>query len=123
MIRRPLILFVLLWTAGCSGNPSALDPAGPAAKGVASLTWVLVGTSLAVYILTLAVFFWSMRRGASASATAGDIAVPLPERGKSMLVGGALVATTAVLTVLVGVSTWTDRASLPSAVSPRSRSK
>jgi len=110
MIRHRLALLALFPVTGCSGNPSALDPAGPGAKDIASLVWVFGGTSLAVYLLTLAVFFWSVRRGAGAAAARGDVALAGgPEHGKAIVVGTALVATVAVLTVLVGFSYSTDR--------------
>jgi cytochrome c oxidase subunit 2 len=108
---RGISILLLLSSAGCAGNPSALDPAGPGAKEVASLTWVFLGVSLAVYLLTLAVFFWSVRRGAGAARNADEIDLNVPpERGKSIIIGAALIATVGVLTVLVGFSYWTDRA-------------
>jgi cytochrome c oxidase subunit 2 len=110
MMPRRFPILILLALAGCDGNPSALDPAGPGAKEIASLTWVFVGVSLAVYLLTMAVFFWSVRRGAAArNAKEIELNEP-PERGKSILVGAALVASVSVLTILVGFSYWTDRA-------------
>jgi cytochrome c oxidase subunit 2 len=111
MMLRRLPLLALLSLAACEGNPSALDPAGPGTKEIASLTWIFVGVTVAVYLLTMAVFFWSVRRGARTAGHAEEIDLTAaPERGKSIVIGAALIATVCVLTALVGFSYWTDRA-------------
>jgi cytochrome c oxidase subunit 2 len=104
-------LALVIFLGGCSGDLAALDPAGPAAAEIKRLTLIFVGTSVAVYVVTLIVFFLAVRRSTVAARTdpQGVTTTLGPERGKVMLVAAAVALTVVILSVLVGVSTWTDR--------------
>jgi cytochrome c oxidase subunit 2 len=94
-----------------TGNPSVLDPAGPAAQAIADLTWIFVGVCAAVWVLTLGAFFLALRRG---RRRAGD-ASPTPriaaghDRRRHRAIGVAIVLTGCILSAFVGVSFATDR--------------
>jgi cytochrome c oxidase subunit 2 len=109
MRRLALLLVTLL--GGCSGDLATLDPAGPAAADIKQLTLIFIGTSAAVYAVTVLVFFLAVRRGTvlARAEPQGVTTDPGPERGKVMLVAAAVAVTAVILSVLVGVSTWTDR--------------
>ncbi len=50
--------------AGCAGNHSALDPAGPSAEAIATLWWIMLAGSAAIFLATsaaLAVVWWRPR--------------------------------------------------------------
>lgn len=46
----------------CSGRGSMLDPAGPAAAGIAEITWVMTGLGVVVYVLVLATLLLALLR-------------------------------------------------------------
>jgi cytochrome c oxidase subunit 2 len=93
-------------------NPSALHPVGPAADAIAELTWLFVAVCGVIYILTLAVFGWSVWRARRLGSDPMR-ATQLPaQRRKSMLVGAAMIASALVLSAFVGASFRTDRALL-----------
>src|SRR5436305_270820 len=48
--------------AGCSGNPSALDPAGPSAGSIADLFWFFLVVCTVVYVLTIGALAWAVLR-------------------------------------------------------------
>lgn len=54
-------MFASLASAGCSGELSALDPAGPAAARVAELWWIMLGGAVAILSFVLAVALYALR--------------------------------------------------------------
>jgi cytochrome c oxidase subunit 2 len=98
--------------AGCAGDPSILDPAGPAADFIATLTWRLAVPCAVAWIATMAAFFFALRRGRRA-ARLGD--PPMAEvsaahdRPRHLAIAAAAIGTGLVLTVFVGLSYATDR--------------
>ncbi|WP_435060712.1 cytochrome c oxidase subunit II [Amycolatopsis thermoflava] len=73
-VRAWLALAPVLLLAGCSGRaPSTLDPAGPGARRVASLWWLLFWISAGVFAVFLVVLVWAVaRRHRSGSIRRGD---------------------------------------------------
>ena len=70
---------------GCSGNTSALDPAGPAAHSIAALWWAMLWGSAALFVLVMGLFTMVMLKpgfGARVSPrgwiVAGGLAMPVP---------------------------------------------
>ena len=61
---RLLLLPALLTAtfAACSGPQSALDPAGPSARWIGTLTWILTGISAAVTVIVIGLVLASLRR-------------------------------------------------------------
>ncbi|HYZ62000.1 MAG TPA: cytochrome c oxidase subunit II, partial [Acetobacteraceae bacterium] len=94
-----------------TANPSALDPAGPAAHAIADLTWILIAVCGVVFLLTLGAFFLALRRGTRRAVTVAPMAriPPGHDRSRHWGIGVAAVLTGAVLSALVGVSFATDR--------------
>ena len=62
MGRRSLVLFTTLLVAGCRGNQNVFNPAGPAARSIATLGWVLLAICGVVYVLVLVALAWSLLR-------------------------------------------------------------
>ncbi|HET8819153.1 MAG TPA: cytochrome c oxidase subunit II [Xanthomonadaceae bacterium] len=85
-----------LLVAGCSGNQSALAPAGTGAASVARLFWVMVAGATLVWIAVVAIALWSgaRRRQAPAAATSRRTA-------RWLVIGGGMVAPTLLLGALL----------------------
>jgi len=56
MLAVPLLL------AGCAGDASALDPAGPDARAIARLWWVMFFSSIVLFALVMGLFALAMLR-------------------------------------------------------------
>lgn len=56
--------------SGCKGSLSTLDPAGPAARDIATLWWVMLAGSIAILALVLVPLGLAFRRGRPASTEA-----------------------------------------------------
>ena len=52
-ILRGTVLLVLLSTAGCAGQQSALEPGGPEAAHLAQLFWVFTAICGAIWIMVI----------------------------------------------------------------------
>lgn len=85
---------LLIPLAGCAGDLSALDPAGPAARSVALLWWVMLAGSAVLFALVLGLFLLVLYRPGAAAAL-------LPRR---WIVLGGLVLPTPVLVALLIVA-------------------
>ena len=73
---------VLPVLAACAGPQSALDPAGPAAAGIAGIWWAMFCGAIAVWLLVMGLVSWALYRGRNTRALAH------PQR---LIVGGGLV--------------------------------
>lgn len=100
---------------GCGGNHSVFAPAADAAAHIASLGWLLLASCAAVYLATLVVFLWALRRARHRAATAAPEAAPsaAAERRLARPVAAAVGLTILILTGFVAASYSTDRALLP----------
>lgn len=83
--RRLCCAGILLPLGGCSGDFSALDPAGPSAASIASLWWAMLWGSFALFTLVLGLFLAAVlvpRFGRGVSQTRwiilGGLVLPLP---------------------------------------------
>jgi cytochrome c oxidase, subunit II len=90
-------LAVLL--AGCTGEQSALAPAGPAAQAIGELWWAMFIGAAALFALTMGLLAAAFLRRRPAGVRAGTAA---PVRPWPWLVGGGLVLPGLVLSVLLG---------------------
>ncbi|MBX3506103.1 MAG: cytochrome c oxidase subunit II [Parvibaculum sp.] len=91
MFRRGGTLLGALALAGCSGDLSALDPAGPAARDIARLWWAMLAGSALLFLLVMGLFALVMLR---------------PEAGRrwsprAWIVGGGILMPVPVLFVLL----------------------
>lgn len=89
-----LLGFPLL--AGCDGRLSVLDPAGPAAQGIATLWWWMFWGAAAILAAMVALFLWLWLR---------------PDAGRSVparwwLVGGGLAFPLPVVIALTAAALW-----------------
>lgn len=95
-----------LGIVACSGNPSALDPAGPGAERIAGLFWLMLGVAALIWLLTVsaaAAAFWVGRKRVDARLDEAG------ERRRGRFVGAAVAATALVLVLFIGASYRTDR--------------
>jgi cytochrome c oxidase subunit 2 len=89
--------------SGCSGPLSTLDPSGPAAASIATLWWVMLAGSAALFALVMILFALVIRRPGWGSGVA-------PMR---WIVLGGLVLPAAVLPPLVAYALITGERLLP----------
>lgn len=80
--------------SGCAGVQSALDPAGPSAQAIAQVWWWMLGVSVVVLVLVLALWMAGMRRRRGARRGT-------PGSGKAWLVGGGIVLPTSAIVALL----------------------
>lgn len=87
---------LLLAATGCSGNQSALAPAGTGAAAVAQLFWIMVAGAAVVWIGVVGVALWSgaRRRRAPEAATSR-------RNARWLVIGGGMVAPTLLLGALL----------------------
>jgi cytochrome c oxidase subunit 2 len=96
---------------GCSGVQNPLNPAGPQASAIASLTWLFIGVCLTAYVLTLAATAWAMLRQRRPTDDA-----PATSRRLGWIIGVATVITATILVALTVTSVVAGRGLLsPSA--------
>jgi cytochrome c oxidase subunit II len=97
--RLTVLLAVALLVGGCQGPEAFLDTAGPAAREIAWIWWVMFGLGTAVYVAVLglvAVPIWRRRRGRHGPRD--DARELVVER--RFLVGAGIIAPTIILIVL-----------------------
>ncbi|WEX10905.1 cytochrome c oxidase subunit II [Chelativorans sp. AA-79] len=90
-------------TAGCSGDFSALDPAGPAAGSVAQLWWVMFAGSVLLFTLVMGLFVLTMLRPGFGSVVSA----------RTWIVSGGLLMPVPILTLLVYYSLFQGERLLP----------
>jgi cytochrome c oxidase subunit 2 len=86
----------LLVLTGCTGDLSALDPAGPSAASIANLWWTMLAGSVLLFLLVLGLFF----------AT-----VFIPDFGRRItprtwILAGGVVMPVPILIALTGYALW-----------------
>jgi heme/copper-type cytochrome/quinol oxidase subunit 2 len=80
---RLLMLACYSASAGCGGNQSALEPAGPGAARIGDLWWLMLFVCAAVFALVMLMLLWALvrRRRPAIDATSGTARHdPLRER-------------------------------------------
>ncbi|WP_235633362.1 cytochrome c oxidase subunit II [Aquibium oceanicum] len=85
----------MVLVSGCAGPLSTVDPAGPAARDIATLWWVMLAGSLAILVLVLVLLALAFRRGRDPGA--GDEA----RQERRWIVGLGLAFPVAVLLALL----------------------
>jgi len=61
-LRRACLLLTLLFTSGCDGVQNALNPAGPQAGRIAGLSWFMLITMSAIYIIVVGALLFALYR-------------------------------------------------------------
>jgi cytochrome c oxidase subunit 2 len=90
--RAAAVPATALLLAGCAGPRSILDPAGPAAQGIADIWWVMFTGAVVIWILVVGFLLIALLRGENTRELAK------PQR---LIVGGGLVLPTVVLGTLL----------------------
>jgi len=99
MLRRAVLLVPLV-AAACSGTQSVFNPAGPAARSIATLGWALLALSAVVYGLVLAALLWALLRQRRESDETAQTEARLT---RSVI---AAVAVTGVTLVGIAIASW-----------------
>jgi cytochrome c oxidase subunit 2 len=81
-----------LGLAGCKGELSALDPAGPAARDVATLWWVMLGGAAVILAGVVGTALYALRKNRGARTFSA----------RRVLIGGGLVFPVVTLLLLMG---------------------
>jgi cytochrome c oxidase subunit 2 len=100
-VRRAALAAAVAVAAGgaaCGGDPSALDPKGPAAGRIAGLWWLMFALAAAVYVLVLGLFARAVvaSRREGGRRPAGD--------GTRLVIGGGVVLPAVVILPLAIVT-------------------
>ena len=87
-----LVSVLMVWLAGCSGQQSALDPAGREAEQIARLFWWMTIAAVAIWVAVEGLCFWAIRASVGAD-NAGRV--------RMLIIGGGAVVPTLVLAGLL----------------------
>ncbi|HEY8550160.1 MAG TPA: cytochrome c oxidase subunit II [Vicinamibacterales bacterium] len=104
MGRRLLLLVLVTLTAACNGVQTPLDPAGPQAGVMASVTWWFFGVCAVVYLLVIAATIWALVRRRRPEDDAPEAA-----RRLGWIVAGAAAVTVVTAVALSTVSVVAGR--------------
>jgi cytochrome c oxidase subunit 2 len=96
VIARVVLVGAAAAAAGCRGNQNVFNPAGPAARDIASLGWFMFAVCGAVYLLVIAALGWALLRRRRESDDG-----PGTERQLTRTVVGAVGATVVILLVFM----------------------
>jgi cytochrome c oxidase subunit II len=108
-----LMLTCCCATAGCAGDQSVLDPAGPGAARIGELWWLMLFVCATVFALVMLMLLWAVarRRRPAHDPTSETAHIdPLRERRMAQVVGAAVAATVAIVFMFVAASHWVGRA-------------
>jgi cytochrome c oxidase subunit II len=97
---RRVVLLAPLAAAGCGGTQSVFNPAGPAARSIATLGWSLLGLCAVIYGLVLAATVWALIRQRRDSDDTPDTEARLT-RNVTVAVG-----VTVLTLVGIAISSW-----------------
>jgi cytochrome c oxidase subunit II len=120
-IDPTLAVVLCLVAAGCGGNQSALDPAGPGASRISELWWLMLAVCAAVLMLVTLMLLWALaRRGRPPGAAGLSLVQPDPRRERRMgrVVGAAVGATAAIILLFVVAGHWIGRELVAEPTSP-----
>jgi cytochrome c oxidase subunit 2 len=110
---RLLPLAGCLLSAGCGGNHSALDPAGPGAARIGDIWWLMLFVCAAVFGLVMLVLLWAIvRRRRPRVEGTSEAARPDPRRERILArgVSVAVAVTVSIVFLFVIASYWVARA-------------
>ena len=101
-----LLIAATLFTGGCEGAPSSLNPQGPPATEIANLTWFLLGVAGVITLIVVALLFAGLRRAGPEFATP-TLEVP---RGDNHILSVVAALSVVVLVALALSFTFAERA-------------
>ena len=102
-----MIAAAVVLLSGCGGGLSAVDPAGPQAARIGTLTAFLVALGSAVFLAVAGLLLYALWRGHRRIESAAGAEV---ERRLAWWVGGGVAATAVILVVLLVLNYGTGRA-------------
>jgi len=110
--RNPLLqpfvaCITLAALGGCSGPLSTVDPAGPAARSIATLWWAMLAGSVGICAIVAALVALAWRRRTPEPATAAN--------ERFWIAGMGVVFPVGILLVLLGFGLWIGERLLPRA--------
>jgi cytochrome c oxidase subunit II len=105
-----LSVLLLLGLAGCAGELSTLDPAGPRAADIATIGWLMFAMAAVVQLMVTALVVHAVlrhRRGAAAPSRLGP---------NTLIIGGGIVLPMIMLPIVwaVTIADMADKAEPPS---------
>jgi cytochrome c oxidase subunit 2 len=100
MRKRLVVLAPSLLIAGCTGSQNVFNPAGPAARSIAALGWVLFAICGVVYALVLAALIWAVARGRRDTDASEETEATLT---RSVV---AAVGVTVATLVAIAIASW-----------------
>lgn len=91
-----LTVFTTLFLTGCAGDRSILDPAGPAARDVVLIWWIMLAFGTVVLIAVTALWLYAFKRK-------HVIRTPVEERriARRWILGGGILLPVASITALL----------------------
>lgn len=92
-----VLLLALPALCSCAGIQSALDPRGPQAASVATISWIMFWGSAAILLLVMALALYAVYRRPDARA---------PFSARALIIAGGLVLPVAVLSALLVYGTY-----------------
>lgn len=96
-LRAAAVALVAAWAlAGCAEAPSPLQPRGPAAAGIATLWWVMLGLATAVFVLVMGLLGYGLFRRRR-DGEAGEV----PGGERFVLAGGVLLPVVVLIALFV----------------------
>lgn len=103
------VALLLPLLTGCAGDMSILDPAGPAARQLAWIWWVMLGVSTGVFVAVVALWLCAFRRGERPERDARD------ERriARRWIIGGGIVLPGVSIVLLLAFGTPVGQLMLP----------
>jgi cytochrome c oxidase subunit 2 len=94
-----------LFLGGCANIPGALDPKGPVAAEIATLSWLMFGLATVIFLivmgLLLYILFWRARRETAEEPE------PNPALDRKFIIWGGIVIPTIILVALFFFNLWT----------------
>lgn len=90
---------------GCANAPAIIDPQGPAAREIANLWWILLGTATVVFIVVVVYLAYALVRRWEPEPDDG----PSPRRGVRIVIIGGIVIPAIILLATLGLTLNTLR--------------
>ncbi|MDN6322907.1 MAG: cytochrome c oxidase subunit II [Halomonas sp.] len=103
-----LAMLTGLLLTGCAGDKSILDPAGPAARDVVIIWWVMLGFGSVVFIAVITLWLYTFKRKPVTRTPAEERRV-----ARRWIIGGGIILPVASVTALLTFGVPTGQRLLP----------
>ncbi len=102
--RAAAALGASAFLAGCAGQQSALDPAGPQARAIADLFWIFVAVAVVVWVLVMAALAGALLR--RRAERHDPLEVDPSREGRSLRVIAACAGATALVMIALTLTSF-----------------